>query len=146
MQLMKMLFRDKLHQAGKIGRIALYAVSLHVMRCASVSWKTESLENSLCDATGRPTVSSSSSESPSSYCPVVGDSPYSTSSMSSGAPSFDLGRGNWSQWWDFSFDCNIGTSAMRHNWVIIKGWIRALVQRPWIDSMIPLLMTWPTPN
>ena len=78
--------------------------------------------------------------------PATRAPPSSSSSMSSGSPSFDLGSGNGSLWCDFSSDSSIGNPAKQHNWVVREGWIRALVQLPWVNSMIPLSMTWPTLN
>ena len=56
--------------------------------------------------------------------PATGAPPSSSSSMSSGSPSFDLGSGNGSLWCDFSFDSSIGNPARQHNWVVREGWIR----------------------
>ena len=106
---------------------------------ASSSHRTKSLDNSLWSVVGRSSVSLSASSSSMEF--VVASSS-SSSLILSGTLSLDLG----SRWVAFSSKSCISTSAIWNNLVIREGWIRAPVQRSWLDSIIPYSITWPTPN
>ena len=111
--------------------------------------------NSLCSCgsigpRGPSLVSSSYSKSSSACSPATPSTtspcPASFLAMSSDDPFFVLGRGIGSLWGDFSLNSNISTSASLHSSMIKDGWMRALEHHPYVDLMIPLLMTCPTSN